>query len=244
MRIFTRRGVRVAIPFAFLLILFLMCGTYLLPPLPFPCANFTETYWSEFNFNVDTPDEVASNVFRLWGIENSKLDRYEDIWGNLIGLRWLSIRLNKPFGFYTAWFREGVLQKIDVEWTPLPMPSLSQAVECLGAPGYYIVYYGMAPDGHNINLDLLYTEKGLVVRYVSLFTTFLMPELPEEFHPRMRIEGLAVVAPGAPEQMVPAVYSTGNVGGGYVHNACLSKPWPGSIEAMEIVPRQEFISCH
>lgn len=237
MSIFWRRSIPRALLFAFLLhVILTWFGVYQTPPLPFLCTKFTETYWAEFNFNVDSPDDVASTVSRLWGIEKDRLSDY----GN--GVDWSSIKLNRPLGFYTAWFRDGILQKIDVKWTLLPTPSLSQAVDSLGAPEYCIVYYGIAPEAVNINLDLLYPEKGIVVRFVSPFTSPFRPEPPQEFHPYMRIRELAVVAPGTPEQMVPALYSIGDVGG-YVDNACLSKRWPGSIEAMEIAPLSEFSYC-
>ena len=247
MSILTRKGVRKALLFAFLLILIfnlifiLMWGTNQ-PPLPFSCANFTESYWSEFDFNVDSQDDVASTVSRLWGIDKGKLGIEEDRWGNPYAVYWLIVRFTAPIGLYTAWFPDGVLQKIDVEWVFL-RPTLSQAVKCLGTPEYYIAFYG--PDPHDVYalLDLLYPEKGIVIRYVSPFTSPARPEPIAEFHPYMRIRELVVVAPGTPEQMVPAVYSVGNVGGNQVHNACLSKPWPGSFEAMEITSTTEFFEC-
>ena len=104
-------------------------------------------------------------------------------------------------------------------------------------------YYAEAVHDFGANLDLLYLEKGFVIRYESPYTSYDLPEPITEFHPYLRIRELAVVAPGTLEQVVRAVYSNGNVGGGYVHNSCLSEPWPGSIEAMEIVPLDDFFYC-
>ena len=59
----------------------------------------------------------------------------------------------------------------------------------------------------------------------------------------MRIAQLVAVAPGTPDEMVPAVYSAGNVAGSHACNICLSKPWPGSIKAMELAPITEFRGC-
>lgn len=245
MTLLANKSLRGALAAALVLYFLLTWGGAIVPPpLPFSCANFTEHYWVEFNFGIDSTDDVTSTVSRLWDTKEERLWPFWDK-DDPHGISWLSFKLPGPTGVYTAWFREGILQKIDFERSfPLSRPSLSQVVDCLGAPDYYIVYYAVAPEAVNVNLDLLYADSGFVVRYNSPFTSFFIQEPPTKFHPYMRIREMAVVAPGTPEQIVPAVYSIGNVGGGHVHNACLRKPWPGSIEAMEIVPRQEFISCH
>jgi len=46
-----------------------------------------------------------------------------------------------------------------------------------------------------------------------------------------------VVAPGPHDQMVPSVYNVGNGARGNAGIACLSKPWPGSFEALDFVSR-------
>ena len=215
-------------------------------PLPFSCANFTEAYWTEFHFNVDTPEDVVSIVNRLWGLDEDsfglfEVNVFENRWGNPSEVSWGRIAINGPIGIYSAWIQNGTLQKIDVQWiSPLPQPTLSQAIACLGKPEYYIAYYAEAVHDFGTNLDLLYLEKGFVIRYESPYTSYDLPEPITEFHPYMRIRELAVVAPGTLEQVVRAVYSNGNVGGGY---SCLSEPWPGSIEAMEIVPLDDFFYC-
>lgn len=199
-------------------------------PLPFSCANYKESHWPEFNFSVDSPAEVASTVSRLWDIEERELGVTRDRGGNIDLIYRRSSLLTPPIGGYMAWFQNGVLQKIDISWIG-PRPTLSQAIDCLGTPAYYIAFHGGGWEKVTTNLDLLYPEKGYVVRYASPFVTKPL----EKFHPFMRIEGLTVVAPGTPEQMVPAVYSVGR-SGGYVDNACLSKSWPGTIEGMEVPP--------
>ena len=220
---FTRSSAHQTLLYTFLFVLAGCTG-------PFSCANFKESHWPEFNFSVDSPAEVASTVFRLWGVEERKLGVTRDRRGNIGLIYWRSNLFTPPIGRYMAWFQDGVLQKIDVEWFG-PRPTLSQAVDCLGTPEYYIAFHGNGWENLNTTLDLLYPEKGYVVRYKSPYGT----EPPEKFHPFMQIKELAVVAPGTPEQMVPAVYSVGRAGG-YVDNACLSKPWPGAIEGMEVPP--------
>ena len=242
MRIFKRNVVHKALLFAFLLFLILIWDTNQPPPLPFSCANFTESYWSEFDFAGDLPDDVTSTASRLWDIDKEKLVIEENRWGNPYSVNWLIVRFTAPIGLYTAWFQDGVLQKMGVEWIFL-RPTLSQAVKCLGTPEYYIALYQPGPYTDLANLDLLYPEKGITVRYEPPVISPSRAEPLREFHPHLRIKEIAIVAPGMPEQMVPAVYSAGNVGGNQVHNACLSKPWPGSFEAIEIASIREFTEC-
>lgn len=216
-----------------------------LPPV---CASFTASYWAEFNFNADSPADVVSTVSRLWGIDQDELRIRDDRWGKPHAVFWGNLDSTGAIVLYTAWFRDGTLRKIDVAWREHPAPnpaltqavmskpSLSQAVDCLGAPDYYVATYEFAPEAVRATLDLLYPQKGLVVRYGSPFTDlFTILGLQREFLLYKQFEQLAVVAPGTPEQMVPAVYSVGNVAGGNADNACLSKPWPGSFEALEFV---------
>lgn len=245
-----RKHSRLSLFLAFLLILTLWWGIISHPPpLPFSCANFTESYWAEFTFNVDTSEDVVSTVNRLWGIDEDGFGLFEvQTFENRLGIpsevSWARIAIAGPIGMYSGWIQDGTLQKIDVQWVfPLPRPTLSQAIACLGDPEYYIAFYEQAPEAVATNLDLLYPEKGIVVRYESPFTSSARSEPPAKFHPFMRIEQVAVVVPGTPEQMVPAVYSAGNVAGGHADNFCLSKPWPGSIKAVEIAPITEFRGC-
>ena len=250
MNIFAHTRARLILFFTFLLILSLTWwGTSHPPPLPFLCANFTESYWTEFNFNVDTPDDVVATVNRLWGLDEDRIGlfevkTFENRWGNPSEVSWARIALNGPIGMYSAWIKDGTLQKIDVQWIfPLPRPTLSQAITCLGAPEYYIAFYDDEIEAIGTNLDLLYLENGFVIRYESPYTSPDRPEPITAFHPYMRISQLVVVAPGTPEQILSAAYSSGNVGGQHAENACLNKPWPGSIEAIEIVPIEEYRDC-
>lgn len=245
-----RKHSRLSLFLAFLLILTLWWGIISYPPpLPFSCTNFTESYWTEFNINVDTSEDVVSTVNRLWGIDEDgfglfEVLTFENRWGTPSEVSWARIAIAGPIGVYSGWIQDGTLQKIDVQWIfPLPRPTLSQAIACIGAPEYYIAFYEQAPEAVATYLDLLYPEKGIVVRYESPFTSSARPDPLDEFHPFMRIEQVVVVAPGTPEQMVPAVYSAGNVAGSHADNSCLSKPWPGSIKALEIAPITEFRGC-
>ena len=218
-----------------LLLLLILTACAHPPPLPFSCANFTETYWAEFDFGVDSTADVASTVFRLWGIDEDKV-RVEELWGTLSGVSWFDRKLYGTLSGYGSWFQEGVLIEIEVFWR-YPNPTLSQAIDCLGVPEHYIAFVGGLPDVSILNVDLVYPEKGIVVHYYDLYTT-------DQIHPYMRIRNMAVVAPGTTEEVVQVAYSIGVTQHQlYGHSACLRKPWPGSFEAMEVAPAGEFLQC-
>lgn len=251
MSTFKRKGVRIVLFFATILIntSFLVITISLLdwrtiqpPPLPSLCTNFSEHTWEEFNFDSDSKDDVAHKVSRLWGIRKSKLGYLELTTGDPLALYWRVIRLTAPIGVHTAWFNDSVLRKIDVEWVIL-RPTLSQAINCLGPPDFYIAYYDNDFHAEFTLLDLIYPEKGIVVHYMSPFTSPASPEPLAEFRPDLRITVIAVVAPGTHEELVQAVYSVGFVGRNEVHKGCLSKPWPGSLDALEIASTADYYEC-
>ena len=201
------------------------------PPLPFSCANFTEAYWAEFNFGIDSPEDVVSTVNRLWGIDEDKV-RVEELWGTLSGVSWLDRKLYGTLGGYSAWFREGVLTKFEVAWA-YPTPTLSKAIDCLGDPEHYIAFVILVPHDAILNLALLYPEKGIVIHYFDLYTT-------DQIHPYLRIRNMSVGAPGTTEEVVQVAYSDSQL---YGYSACLRKPWPGSFESIEVASPDEFSHC-
>lgn len=215
-----------------------------LPPV---CASFTASYWAEFNFDSDSPADLASTVSRLWGISQGSVIVFADRFGKPRAAVWSYLEPNGAMIVYRAWFRDGTLRKIDVEWREppslspeltkgvMPKPTLSQAIDCLGAPDYYLAFLEWAPEALGATLDLLYSQQGFVVRYGPRYSHSFDLELLPGILPHLHVEQLAVVAPGSPEQMVPALYRIGNVAGGNVKNACLSEPWPGSFEELEFV---------
>ena len=218
------------------------CSVPLPPSQPFSCARLTETHWMEFDFGVDSPDDVITAAISLWETERSQVQSMLNVDDEIMNVWWRSDAAVGIGETYQAWFRGGrQLKKIDVRWGH-PKPTLAQLIDCLGIPEYYIAFYDQAPEATRFKLVLLDSETGIVLPYDSPYTSFLRPE-PPEIHPDVRIDELAVVAPGPPEQMVTDLYSVGNVGGGYKYSVCLLKPWPGSVEAMEIESAAAFQRC-
>ncbi len=219
-----------------LLLILVVAGCDHPPPLPFSCSNFTESYWVEFGFGVDSPAEVASTVSRLWGVNRDKISDEEERTRTVSALFWIDRKIYGKLAGYGFWFREGELAKVEAIWR-YPNPTLSQAIDCLGEPEHYIAF--VTPVAHSaiLTLDLVYPVKGIVVHYFDLYTT-------DQIHPYLRIRKMSVVAPGTTEEVVQVAYSIGVSDHQlYRHSACLRKPWPGSFEAIEVAPAVEFYQC-
>ena len=229
-------------------LLVIITGCTLPPPPPstqstpssFSCASFTESLWKEFRFGVDSPDDVVATATRLWGIERDQVQVRLTFSGDeVFDVRWWSDAIIGTGGNYLVWFSAGrKLAKISVTWGR-PKPTLAQIIDCLGFPEHYIAFYDAGPDATYLSLALFYPDSGIVVRY---FNPSLWVTLPI-IHPAMRMERFVVVAPGDAETMVTDMYSYGVEVPFHVRSGCLMRPWPGSIEAMEIASEDEQIRC-
>ena len=112
-------------------------------PRPFSCASFTESHWGEFRFGADSPDDVVATAARLWGIERDQVEFDLTIDKEIYHAYWGVDTVLGKGGWYGARFDDGQrLGKISVEWG-YPKPTLSQIVECLGFPDYYIAFYSL-----------------------------------------------------------------------------------------------------
>ena len=214
--------------------LFILTGCYRTPvvfgtPPPFSCDRIAESRWAEFRFGVDSPDDLVSAIVRLWDIDRGKVNVFPQP-GESLRARWAD-NINSGSGAaYSALFREERrLVKVDVRWQ-YPQPTLSQVIDCLGFPQYYEAIFQSGLHSPHLVLGLWYTEKGLVVNHNS--SDYLEP--PPAIHPRLRMESFIVVAPGSPEQMVPNAYTKGYDPAIQAYGLCLLRPWPGSIEALEL----------
>ena len=217
----------------FVAFLFILAGCYASPPEiyatppPLSCAAFTESRWQEFGFGVDSPDDVVSTVVRLWDIDKDEVlleklsnSQFDTIWRDG----------NARLG-YSAYFRANrQLTKVTATWGN-PQPAFGQVLDCLGPPEYYQAFYRQEPEARSLNLGLWYLEKGFVVGGNSIH--YLAPP-PEALMPGFRMDYFIVIAPGTPEQMVPNVYTVGDDPRVREHGLCRLRPWPGSIDTMEI----------
>lgn len=220
----------------------ILTGCTLPPPstLPFSCSSFTESFWEAFRFGVDTPDNVVSTAARLWEIEREHVEVALTASGEVSSVRWRSIATVGPQGKYLAWFRDDqTLGKISVNWGN-PRPTFSETVDCLGLPDHYIAFYYYSGEAKYLSLSLLYMGKRTIIRHDN-------PSWSGEalrIHPDMRMDRFIVVAYGSAEQAISDLYSYGyEVASEQAQALCLLKPWPGSIEAMEIASNEEWSRC-
>ena len=203
------------------------CGVILAPP--FPCSKFSESRWQEFQFGIDTPQDVIATVVELWELERKHIRLRTNIIGE-IQVAWTDEIGFSPGSGYSAWFREDRrLFQIIVRWDN-PEPSIAQVIDCLGAPDFYEAYYEPVAEARSLELALWYVEKGLVVQNSSIHYRERTPAVS----PRQRLEHLIVGAPGDLEEMVRNVYTGGDDPSWQAYTLCLLRPWPGSVEEIEV----------
>lgn len=197
------------------------------PPESFPCSIFDESLWQEFEFGVDSTADVVSTVAR------SRVKNKDRIWTQSLK-HGLETVVWYEFGDeldveYVAWFRneQGLLQVMGY-WRPAP--TLAQVVDCLGIPDYYKAIYAANMDAIQLSLTLWYTARGIIIEHASFHSQERPPAIDAEY----RNDRFFVVAPGEPEEMVVNMYRLGDDLDIYAHESCVLRPWPGSIEAIEV----------
>lgn len=202
------------------------------PLEPFPCERFGESRWQEFQFGVGLPDDVIATVTELWGFDRDQLriNLRSDLDPPYIGIGWSDSVETGLGAAYSTNFRDGhrYLRRIVLEWN-LPEPALTQIIDCLGPPEYYSAAYVSGTESTGVGLDLWYVEKGFVARGL-VDAYFPWQTLPEVITPDFRMDLFLVLPPGL-EKMA---YSLRNSVEGANREMCVLKPWPGSIEAIEI----------
>ena len=208
-------------------------------PRTLPCPSLTNTPWAEFTFGVDSPSDVVSTVVNLWGIEKDQIVEHSSAVDPGPILRWVT---DVPGGlediFYVSFHRGQKLKKINIEWT-WPNPTFAQIIDCLGFPDQYIAFYDIAGEMNLVNLALFYTDIGVVVRDRGVS----WGSRPPANHSNVRIHEFVLVTPGTAEQMATDMYRYGKEPRHLIYSVCLLKPWPGSIEAIEIASDEEVDQC-
>ena len=193
---------------------------------PFSCAKITESYWKEFSFGVDSPEDTVSTVARLWNIDESQI-RYKPAGGDVLFVDWGN--LNDGRGYYSAKF--GPARKlINIAIRFQPSPKLTQVIDCLGFPDHYWASYNQEIETRSLSSSIWYEEKGLIFNRYAIQNPWRDPKVRSD---DVMNGPHFVVAPGPPEKMVAALYPPGQEP---TQQEALEfvKPWPGSIEAMEV----------
>ncbi len=227
-----RTRARVQLAFLLTLILILSgCESDLIPPTvrnvqPLSCDIFTQSRWKEFRFGVDSPTDVVAKASNLWGIEQEQIQFSSMYQGGDLG--WSS-RLSGRDVSYSAWFgEERQLIAIRAYWRK-PFATLFQVIDCLGAPDLYSARYELDNEPQ-LDLQLWYVERGFSFNHYSYPRNKTHPPIK----PAQRIDGFSVAAPLPFNRAFPDLYAAGGDPVRSANALCLIKPWPGSIEAIEV----------
>lgn len=182
--------------------------------------------WKDFGFGVDTPEEFVAKVFRLWEIAEGQV-RYQGAPDDVLWIEWGN--LHDGYGHYSAEFdSERRLRKIAVRLQP--SPTLEQVIDCQGFPDYYFASWKQEVEARTLSVTAWYAKEGLIFGSYSTYYG-LQPPIIRPGH--LMNSQLLVVAPGPPERMVEALHLPGQEISEEEASQFV-KPWPGSIEDMEI----------
>ena len=130
---------------------------------------------------------------------------------------------------YSAWFgEERQLLGIDASWRH-PFATLSQVIDCLGAPDLYSARYEFDHEPQ-LDLSLWYVERGFSFRHFSYPKNRSHPPIK----PAQRIDSFSVATPLPLKRAFPDLYAAGSDPARPANALCLIKPWRGSIEAIEV----------
>ena len=195
------------------------------------CRKLSLSRWKEFRFGVDTQDDVIAAVVRVWTMNRDHVQV-----GEIVTEQFPTVSWNDAEGEVSHWayFPDGHLGKIRVYYNPAL--AVSQVLDCLGPPEYYVSSGG--PEEQGTSLSLWYVKRGFVVGGVAWRPWGWqkpLKEIPSDFG----MDSLNVVPKGF-AQMARFFDFQDDEGNPIM---CIFRPWPGSIEAVEI--REEpFLECY
>ena len=214
------------------------------PPKFFQCSIFDESRWQEFRFGVDSPADVVSTVARgrKGDRDQGRKGDRDQIWrhqshdggGEIVD--WDEVGDEKDIG-YRALFRNQV-GLFQISGYMRIEPTLGQIIDCLGVPEFYEATY-FAGLKLQLNLKLWYPEKGIVIEHFSIHNQ----EAPPAIDANYRVSMFYVLAAGEPEEMVANLYVQGEDPDVQAYGLCVLRPWPGSIEALEVESFLEEQRC-
>lgn len=200
----------------------------LTPYPPFTCDSFTESYWQEFRFGVDSAydiDAIVAQIVELWDLDSARV-RIVSMSEKSVVIQWQVEFDDGADPRYTARFHEDwKLSTVYFKWWNRK-PTLAQVIDCLGVPEHYAAYYEQGVEKRQLNIDLWYVDKGFVVQGYS----FHGQDQPPEIRSGYRMSAFNATVPGDLERMI----STIHIPAVHAYVLCFLRPWPGSIDAIEV----------
>ena len=195
-------------------------------PRPLSCDIFAEFPWQRLNFGVASPADFTTIAINSGASEQDQF-KFANLYGGDLQLEWQGSHSQRQVIYSVLFNVERRLESVDVTWNP--PATITQVLDCLGAPRLYSAYYSSGHHEAVLNLELWYPDKGL--SFHQDFYTRTAPFHPVE--PAFRIDGFRVTAPTPPGQAAPGFYADGLGPLATALALCQVRPWPGSVEAIE-----------
>jgi len=166
---------------------------------------------------------------KVWGKERKQI-RLVGYSANDLRVGWSDAPGLFSGSSYAARFEEDRrLHRITARWDN-PKLTLIQVIDCLGHPDLYIAYFRQGIHARRLELGLWYVGKGFIFSHSSTRYRESTPVITSN----QRVERLIIVKPGELGEMIRNVYLSGNDSATRAYIECLLRPWPGSIEEMEV----------
>lgn len=188
------------------------------------CVRLSASRWQEFKIGVDSSGEIYEHVVKLWGDDKGQID----VSGlDNDGSRHMNWSDRKEEIHYTAYLEDGKLNRIYVGFEPAF--GLGLVIDCLGSPEQFSAYYSQERHSKAVTLELWYEKEGFVV-LGRVHHSYAWQTLPDTITADYRLDRLLVFTPGLEEM----AYRLSGSAEGAIRTICTLKPWPGSIEGIEI----------
>lgn len=188
-----------------------------------PCSELQQDAFHHLLFGVQDPDDILQWIGETYHISpqavtrNSYSDGQRSLSWSVAGTR------------YLVWFRQEKLASVETRWQSA-YPTIGDALRCLDEPEMYHAEYRQLPEARELDFGVWYPAQG-----TSVFASQISHEpQPPVITRETKLTSMTITAPGPTKDVVTSAYALGYASG--VRDSVLQtlKPWPGSLEAIEV----------
>lgn len=192
-------------------------------PPTIACSELRQDAMHQLPFGVQDAEGTVKWITETYGV-NSRAVSAETYSDGQTSLAW-----SADGARHLAWFRQEKLTSVETRWQ-LRQPTIGDALRCLDQPELYHAEYRLPPEARELDFGMWYPAKGTAVFASQISNESEPPAITRE----MKVTVMVVTAPGRAEEVVTSGYALGYASG--VRDAVLQtmKPWPGSVERVEV----------
>ncbi|MCC7353269.1 MAG: hypothetical protein IT330_05880 [Anaerolineae bacterium] len=193
---------------------------------PLDCAEVGDARLATFPFDQSTEEAALAWIQAQYGSDRKDIRVNKPTNSDTEQLDW---SVGDKEYLITLWNFGKPTASVGMRWERNG-PTVSDALRCLGNPAVYDAYFEAWPEAIWTNLDLWYSERGL------MFGTFATRRVAR-FSNHTRLRHAIYAQPGTEEELASRFYSIRR--GSAYYNDLLKrlKPWPGNIRDVKVDPQ-------